>query len=92
MQIFILAVSWICRVAILMIVLEAIMSWFVTAMPDPLLRFYGLLRAFTDPLVAPFRVLTRRFAYSIGIDFSPILAIFAIQIIERVLIMLAINL
>ena len=78
----------ICRIAILMIVVQAIMSWFVTSMPVTILKFYELLCNFTEPLIRPFRALTQRFAYSIGVDFSPILAIFAIQIIERLLIYL----
>lgn len=76
----------VCRIAILMIVLQAIMSWFVQSMSGPVLTFYDFLCTFTEPLIRPFRVLTQRFAYSVGIDFSPILAIFAIQIIERLLI------
>lgn len=88
MYFMIYAISGICRVAVMAIVLEAIMSWFVPSMPDGMRRFYYGLGTLTEPLIRPFRSICRRFTYSWGVDFSPLLAIFAIEIIERILIQL----
>ena len=60
------------NVIITLICLQAIMSWFVSAMPPGAIRFYNLLASLTEPFVRPFRKLTARFAYSMGIDFSPL--------------------
>lgn len=55
------------NVIITLICLQAIMSWFVSAMPPGVIRFYNLLASLTEPFVRPFRKLTARFAYSMGI-------------------------
>ncbi len=52
------------NVIITLICLQAIMSWFVSAMPPGVIRFYNLLASLTEPFVRPFRKLTARFAYS----------------------------
>ena len=54
------------NVIITLICLQAIMSWFVSAMPPGVIRFYNLLASLTEPFVRPFRKLTARFAYSMG--------------------------
>lgn len=65
----------------LLIIVRALMSF----LPNidryhPIVRF---LHTVTDPLLAPFqRILPGN---SIGIDFSPLLAIFVLQAIERLL-------
>lgn len=50
------------NVIITLICLQAIMSWFVSAMPPGVIRFYNLLASLTEPFVRPFRKLTARFA------------------------------
>lgn len=65
----------------ILIIVRAVMSF----LPNidryhPIVRF---LHTVTDPLLAPFqRILPGN---SIGIDFSPLLAIFVLQAIERLL-------
>lgn len=73
-----------CDVIVTLIVIEAIMSWFVMAMPDALRRIYGFIQMLTEPILRPFRMILQKVTYSIGIDFSPILAIMAIQFIGRI--------
>ena len=75
----------------LICLLQAIMSWFVSAMPPGVIRFYNLLASLTEPFVRPFRKLTARFAYSMGIDFSPLIAIIAIQLICRLIAVLILS-
>ena len=55
------------------------------------IRFYKLLASLTEPFVRPFRKLTARFAYSMGIDFSPLIAIIAIQLICRLIAVLILS-
>ena len=47
------------NVIITLICLQAIMSWFVSAMPPGAIRFYNLLASLTEPFVRPFRKLPR---------------------------------
>lgn len=42
------------NVIITLICLQAIMSWFVSAMPPGVIRFYNLLASLTEPFVRPF--------------------------------------
>lgn len=42
----------------------------------------------TEPILSPFRKLMQRFTGAMPIDFSPILAIFAIQLFQRIIITL----
>ena len=56
------------------------MSWFIPPRSNAFSRAIGVI---IDPIVEPFRKLQDRFSSgSIPIDFSPILAIFALQILE----------
>ncbi len=72
-------------IIIMLICLQAIMSWFVGSLSGGFARFYHSLGALTEPFIRPFRKLTMKFAYSVGIDFSPLLAIIAIQIVCRLI-------
>lgn len=91
MSVLIYVISGICRLLILLICLEAIMSWFVPQMPYQMVRFFGLLQSITEPVVRPFRGISQRFAYSWGIDFSPLLAILVIELVQKVLIAILIQ-
>lgn len=81
-------ISGFCNIIILMIVIQAIMSWFVPMFSDSLRRVYNGIDMVTDPFIRPFRKLMQRFTYSIGIDFSPLIAIIAIQMINRLIVIL----
>lgn len=62
---------------------NSLLSWFLP--PDNSIRqFLGFI---TEPVVGPFRRVTSRFMRSsaIPIDISPVLAIFAIIIVEQLL-------
>ena len=73
------------NIIIMLICLQAIMSWFVNVFPNGVARFYNVRCAIVDPFIRPFRKLTMRFAYSVGIDFSPLIAIIVIEIVCRLL-------
>ena len=72
-------------IIIMLICLQAIMSWFAGSLSGGFARFYGFLGSLVEPFILPFRKLTMRFAYSVGIDFSPLFAIIAIQLICRLI-------
>jgi YggT family protein len=65
------------------IIANALLSWFLP--PDNIFRQF--LSFVTEPVVGPFRRLTQRFIRSsaIPIDISPVLAIFAIMIVQQLL-------
>ncbi len=81
-------ISGFLDIIVLLIVVQAIMSWFIPVLPASLRRLYGYLSMATEPFIRPFRRLTQRFTYSTGIDFSPLIAIIAIQLLCRVIVVL----
>lgn len=73
-----------CQILIMIIVAQAIMSWFVRP-GDMIYPFYVSLNRFTEPLYRPFRKLTMRTGGGQMIDFSPMGALLAIWILQAVL-------
>ncbi|WP_206458997.1 YggT family protein [Anaerovorax sp. IOR16] len=78
------AISFFIEIVITLIVVEALMSWFVRPGSN-FYRIYCSLHGLTEPIVNPFRQLTSGLAYRTGIDFSPLVAIIALQLLESVL-------
>lgn len=81
------AVGLFGQILIYLIIAEAVMSWFVRP-GDRVYPFFLSIRRLTDPLLRPFRTLMGRFSMNMGIDFSPVLAIIAISMIQGILIKL----
>lgn len=72
----------------LLIVAECILSW-VPASSGAFADFKGALRQITDPFVDIFRrIIPGVGAGGIGIDFSPMIAIIALDVIKRLVISL----
>ncbi|KMT21432.1 YggT family protein [Clostridium cylindrosporum] len=66
-----------------LIILDALLSWFIPPRSNAFSRMIGII---IDPILMPFRKLQERFSSgAIPIDFSPILAIFFITIVESLL-------
>lgn len=65
-----------------LILARVLCSWFIR---NPYNRLYQILLALTEPLLAPCRKLLERFQGNLMIDFSPVLALFLLSIIYRVL-------
>ena len=66
------------------IVVHALCSWFLS----PYNRFMRLLSRIIDPAVRPFRLLLDRlFTTGMRLDFSPVLAILALRLISRALVL-----
>ncbi|MCM8790800.1 MAG: YggT family protein [Candidatus Omnitrophica bacterium] len=68
-------------IAIWLIIIRALISW---VNPDPYNIIVHFLYRTTEPILAPFRRLLP--AYTIGIDFSPILALIAIWFLKLFLV------
>jgi YGGT family. len=73
--------DYVLTVANWLIIIRALLSW---VNPDPYNTIVQFLYKVTEPLLAPFRRLVP--AYSIGIDLSPIFALFAIWFLKLFLI------
>ncbi len=86
------AISVFGDIIIMLICVRAIMSWFQGAFSYGIRRFYDALGVLTEPFIQPFRRLIARFTYSIGIDFSPLIAIVVVRaicyVIARLLFMI----
>ncbi len=65
-----------------LIIARIILSWIQTSPYGTISR---LLYQLTEPLLAPFRNLLFRFGIGGSIDFSPILAVFALNILKTIL-------
>lgn len=64
------------------IFLEVILSW---VMPGRSNAFLDLLRVFTEPFMAPGRKIQERFMPRLMIDFSPIIALFLLDILRTII-------
>lgn len=79
------------RLFVMLICLEAVMSWFTGSFGNGsvgncLWKIYNIIRTVTEPVNRPFRKLLWRFSSGIGIDFSPILSILAVELVSRVIV------
>ena len=66
-----------------LILIQCLMSWFPGARYS---KAYEILSMFTEPLVGPIREVLFRYI-DIPIDFSPIVAIFAISMMQKIIAM-----
>jgi len=81
-QAIIIAFIYVLQIFSWLIVIEALLSWLVDPM-HPIMQF---MRRFTEPILAPFRMLTERMPMAnLPLDISPLLAIIVIQIVIAVL-------
>ena len=78
------AVNMFFQLLIYIIFARIIMSWFVR---NPYAnKISVVLIQLTEPILAPFRRLMGKFGANYGIDFSPILALIALQIINQLIV------
>jgi len=73
-------INTICFILYIALILRIIISW-VDA--NPYNEIVQLIYSVTEPILAPFRMLPLQFG---GIDFSPILAFFALRIVNSLLV------
>lgn len=65
-----------------LIIIRVVLSWIPHNPYSPIFKF---IYEVTEPVLAPFR---RMIGIRPGIDFSPIIAIFALQVVEYLIIMI----
>lgn len=80
-----LAAIYLFRFIEMAILLEVILSW---VLPGKKSVFTDLLHVFTDPFMIPGRKLQSMIAPNLMIDFSPIIALILVDIIQRIVFML----
>ena len=66
----------------LAILVECIASWIPQIQGN---KFISIIHNFTYPLLEPFRKLQDRFSSGLPMDFSPIIALFVIDLLKRLL-------
>lgn len=64
-----------------LIIARALFSWFSRGYSNPI---YNILHQITEPILYPFRQLQEKLGVGGMIDFSPLLAIVALDILQRV--------
>lgn len=66
----------------LAILLECVASWIPQIQGN---KFISIIHNFTYPILEPFRKLQNRFSPGLPMDFSPIIALFVINLFKRLL-------
>ena len=85
--ILIKAVNWFADILVLLLVLRALLSWFVRDRFSMIGKFYEMTISLTEPIVEPIRRVMSRFNTGM-LDFSVLIAFFCIRIIASLVIML----
>lgn len=85
-MILIRAVKFFIQLLIYLILGGAILSWFVRSPYGSLYQIYSAINRITEPILAPCRRLLARFGLGGTIDFSPILAIIVLSLLDRIII------
>ena len=79
------AIYMFCNVLVALLLIRALMSWFVRDMYSPMGKIYGAIIRFTEPIVMPFRRLLSRFNTGM-LDFSVLLAMLVIEMAGNILV------
>ena len=74
-----------CNILVVLLLIRALMSWFVRDMYSPMGKIYGAIIRFTEPIVMPFRRLLSRFNTGM-LDFSVLLAMLVIEMAGNILV------
>ncbi|HYE69197.1 MAG TPA: YggT family protein [Anaerovoracaceae bacterium] len=80
------AINTFFQIIVYLILGRAILSWFVRNPYGTLYKIYTAIIQITEPILAPCRSLLSRFGMGGTIDFSPILAIIALTVINGIII------
>ena len=79
------AIYMFCNILVALLLIRALMSWFVRDMYSPMGKIYGAILRFTEPIVMPFRRLLSRFNTGM-LDFSVLLAMLVIEMAGNILV------
>jgi YggT family protein len=76
------ALDWFLRLLELLIFIDAAASWFVRPRSNNILRFIGTI---IDPVLTPCNKLQRKLAPNSPVNFSPLIAIIAIEFVRSLI-------
>ena len=76
------AIDTFFQIIVYLILARAVLSWFVRNSYGTLYKIYSAIIQITEPILSPCRRLLARFGMAGTIDFSPILAIIALTVIN----------
>ena len=79
--IFVNFVHYLCLVLSIAIFIRVILSWIIT---NPNNQLFAVMREITDPILAPLR---RIIPPAGGFDFTPLIAIILLQLIDRLILL-----
>ncbi len=82
---FKIAVYQFVQVINFLIIVRVLMSWIVRDYRNPVANFFYQV---TEPLLAPFRALQQRLGIGGMLDFSPIIAMLAVQLVANMILRL----
>lgn len=77
----IIAVNLFAQLLVYLILARAVMSWFFRP-GDRLYPIYTVIIRVTEPILGPARRLMGHFGRGLGVDFSPVVAVFMIYILN----------
>ena len=80
------AINTFFQILVYLIIGRAILSWFIRGPYGNLYRIYTAIGQITEPMLAPCRKILYRFGLGGTIDFSPVLAIIGLTVINGVII------
>lgn len=80
------AINLFFQILVYLILARAIMSWFVRTPYGSVYKVYTAIIQITEPMLAPCRKLLLRFGIGGTIDFSPIIAIVGLTVINGAII------
>ena len=79
------AIYMFCNILVALLLIRALMSWFVRDMYSPMGKIYGAIIRFTEPIVMPFRRMLSRLNTGM-LDFSVLLAMLVIEMAGNILV------
>jgi len=80
------AINTFFQILVYLIIARAILSWFVRGPYGSLYKIYHAIMQITEPIISPCRSLLYRFGLGGTIDFSPVLAIIGLTVINGIII------
>ena len=79
------AINLFFQVLIYLIVARAVLSWFIRSPYGSLYKFYNIIIQLTEPILSPCRNILARFGFGGAFDFSPILAVIGLSVINGII-------
>lgn len=86
MIVLINAINTFFQVLVYLILAKSILSWFIRNPYGSTYKIYMIISQITEPILAPCRKLLSRFGMYGPMDFSPVVAIIGLMVINNILV------